>query len=53
MKKSTIYSMLWGGWFGFWLGYLGYGLLTWQFWVVYLPIIIFVILEKVHYKKEN
>ena len=45
MKKSTLYGIIWAMWLGFWLGHLGYTLVTWQFWVIYIPVIIFTTLE--------
>lgn len=45
MKKSTIYGIIWSAWLGYWLSVLGANLLTWQFWLIFVPVVIFVNLE--------
>jgi hypothetical protein len=45
MKKSTLYGIIWSGWLGYWLATLGASLFTWQFWVIFIPIVIFTNLE--------
>jgi hypothetical protein len=52
MKKSTIYGMVWSAWLGYWLANLGYGFLTWEFWFVFVPVIIFTNLEKKAFNEE-
>ena len=53
MKKSTIYGIIWSAWLGFWLGSLGFSILTWQFWFIFIPVIIFTGLEKNAYREEE
>jgi len=53
MKKSLIYGIIWASWLGGWLGYLGYSLLTWQFWAVFVPVVIFTSLEKIEFKEGD
>ncbi len=52
MKKSTIYGILWSAWLGYWLGKLGYSLLTWEFWIIFIPVVIFTNLEKKAFNEE-
>jgi hypothetical protein len=53
MKKSSIYGLLWGAWLGGCLGYLGYGLSTWEFWIIFVPVAILAGLEKTTFKDEE
>jgi hypothetical protein len=53
MKKSTLYGFIWGAWLGGGLAYLGAGLLTLNFWLIFLPVVIFVSLERIAYHDEN
>lgn len=54
MKRSTIYGIIWSAWLGGWLGYMGFGLFTWQFWVIFIPVVVFSSLEaKAKINEEN
>jgi hypothetical protein len=53
MRKSTIYGIIWSFWLGYWLGSLGADLLTLKFWYIFLPIVVFVELEKNAHKNDE
>ena len=53
MKKSTLYGFIWGGWLGAGLACLGANVLTLDFWLIFLPVVIFVSLERNAYHDEN
>jgi len=36
----------WAIWICFWLGYLGFGITTWQFWVIYIPLTMLVFISR-------
>ena len=43
----------WAAWIGFWLAYLGFGVITWQFWACIFPLIVLVGISRTSLNKEE
>jgi hypothetical protein len=43
----------WAIWICHWLGLLGFGVTTWQFWFIYLILVILVAISKESYLKDS
>ena len=37
MRKSTLFNAIQGGYIGFMLSFMGFGLTTWEFWAIMIP----------------
>jgi len=54
MKRSTIWGILFGAWFGGSLAaFTGLNFTDWKWWAIFLPTAIFAINEKRAYNNEN
>ena len=53
MKKSTIYGIIWSAYLGASLAKLGLSITDMKFWIIFMPIVIFVSLERKAYHNEE